>query len=242
VPSRSRPARSLPDVPPHPPPERLQGESLAEQYRRMSHAYERRRADLLLRGLDLAIAGGTLLMLAPLLVIVAASIRVLSGSPVLYRGDRVGRFGYVFTMYKFRTLARNAEARLGPFYGDELTLRTEDEVTRIGRILRATHLDELPQLWNVVRGEMSMVGPRPIRPGFFIALCERVPAYWQRLVVRPGVTGLAQTRVTREEAWEHKLAHDLEFTADRSMGLYLYVLAATAQRVAARSASAARGR
>jgi lipopolysaccharide/colanic/teichoic acid biosynthesis glycosyltransferase len=242
VPSRSRPARSLPDVPPHPPPERLQGESLAEQYRRMSHAYERRRADLLLRGLDLAIAGGTLLVLAPLLAIVAASIRVLSGSPILYRGHRVGRFGYVFTMYKFRTLARNAEARLGPFYGDELTLRTEDEVTRIGRILRATHLDELPQLWNVVRGEMSMVGPRPIRPGFFIALCERVPAYWQRLVVRPGVTGLAQTRVTREEAWEHKLAHDLEFTADRSMGLYLYVLAATAQRVAARSASAARGR
>jgi lipopolysaccharide/colanic/teichoic acid biosynthesis glycosyltransferase len=238
----SRPARALPDVPPHPPPEQLAGESLAEQYRRMSHSYERRRADLVLRGLDLAIAGGTLLVLAPLLALVAVGLRLLSGSPVLYRGERVGRFGYVFTMFKFRTLARDAEVRLGPFYGEELTRRTEGEVTRLGRLLRATHLDELPQLWNVVRGEMSMVGPRPIRPGFFIALCERVPAYWQRLVVRPGVTGLAQTRVTREEAWEHKLAHDLEYTADRSVSLYLYVLVATARRVLARSASAARGR
>ena len=95
-------------------------------------------------------------------------------------------------MFKFRTLTPDAEARLGPYLGDELTRRTEDEVTRVGRVLRFTHLDELPQLWNVLRGDMSIVGPRPIRPAFFEELCEEIPQYWQRLVVRPGVTGFAQ--------------------------------------------------
>ena len=83
--------------------------------------------------------------------------------------------------------------RLGPYLGEELTRRTEDEVTRIGRVLRTIHLDELPQLWNVLRGDMAVVGPRPIRPAFFTELCREIPQYWQRLVVRPGVTGFAQT-------------------------------------------------
>ena len=138
-------------------------------------------------------------------------------------------------MYKFRTLAADAESRLGPYLGEDLTTRTEGEVTRIGRILRVMHLDELPQLWNVVRGDMSIVGPRPIRPPFFELLCEQIPQYWQRLVVRPGVTGFAQTRITREALWEFKLAHDLEYIADRSIGLYLRVLMATAGRVARRT-------
>jgi lipopolysaccharide/colanic/teichoic acid biosynthesis glycosyltransferase len=134
-------------------------------------------------------------------------------------------------MYKFRTLARGAEGRLGPYYGRELTDRTEAEVTSVGRALRAVHLDEIPQLWNVLRGEMSIVGPRPIRPSFFEELCERIPQYWQRLVVRPGVTGFAQMRMTREDAWADKLAHDMEYIADRSIGLYLRVIMATAARV-----------
>jgi lipopolysaccharide/colanic/teichoic acid biosynthesis glycosyltransferase len=130
-------------------------------------------------------------------------------------------------MLKFRTLAPDAEQRLGPYLGPELTQLTRDEVTRMGRILRASKLDELPQLINVLRGEMSLVGPRPIRPTFFGELVEGIPEYWQRLVVRPGVTGLAQLRLTREMTWAEKLAHDLEYIADRSVGLYLSVITTT---------------
>jgi lipopolysaccharide/colanic/teichoic acid biosynthesis glycosyltransferase len=206
-------------------------ESLAQRYQRMSLAYERRRADTVLRVLDAGIAGVALTVLSPLLALIAAAVRLISGPPVLYTGARVGRFGQVFTMYKFRTLSPDAETRLGPYLGEELTRRTEGEVTVIGRLLRATYLDELPQLWNVLRGEMSMVGPRPIRPAFFEELCEHIPQYWQRLVVRPGVTGFAQNRMTREESWADKLAHDLEYIADRSVQLYLSVLGATLRQV-----------
>jgi lipopolysaccharide/colanic/teichoic acid biosynthesis glycosyltransferase len=99
----------------------------------------------------------------------------------------------------------------------------------------------MPQLWNVLRGDMSIVGPRPIRPTFFEELAQEIPQYWQRLVVRPGLTGLAQTRMGREEAWAEKLAHDLEYIADRSVGLYLRVVFATAWRVIKQSAAAVWG-
>jgi lipopolysaccharide/colanic/teichoic acid biosynthesis glycosyltransferase len=190
-----------------------------------------RGVDLRLRALDLLLAGGALLVLSPLLGLIAIAIRLTSGRPILYRGERVGRFGVVFTMYKFRTLAPDAESRLGPYYGPELTRRTEAEVTRLGRLLRALYLDELPQLFNVVRGDMSLVGPRPIRPGFFDELSDQIPQYWQRLVVRPGLTGFAQMRVTRELSWAEKLSHDFEYIADRSIRLYLTVVAETAGRV-----------
>jgi lipopolysaccharide/colanic/teichoic acid biosynthesis glycosyltransferase len=209
-------------------------ETLAEQYARIAHAYEGRTIDVVLRALDLTIAGFALLVLSPVLAVASVAILVGSGRPVLYRGQRVGRAGRVFTMYKFRTLAPDAEVRLGPYLGQELTRRTEAEVTTVGRALRATHLDEIPQLWNVLRGDMSIVGPRPIRPPFFAELCERIPQYWQRLVVPPGVTGFAQTRMTREESWADKLAHDMEYIADRSVGLYIRVLLATVWRVLVR--------
>jgi lipopolysaccharide/colanic/teichoic acid biosynthesis glycosyltransferase len=207
-------------------------ESLAEQYEQLSReGLERRRVDVALRGLDLVIAGFWLVLLSPALVLVVAAILLTSGSPLLYRGRRVGRHGRIFDMYKFRTLAPDAESRLGPYYGEELSRRTEEEVTDLGRVLRAAQLDEIPQLWNVLRGDMSLVGPRPIRPAFFEQLAHDIPQYWQRLVVRPGLSGFAQTRMGREEAWAEKLAHDLEYIADRSVGLYLRVVAATAWRV-----------
>jgi lipopolysaccharide/colanic/teichoic acid biosynthesis glycosyltransferase len=207
-------------------------ESLAKQYERLSReGLERRRVDPALRGLDLMIAGSWLVLLTPALVLVAAAILLTSGLPLLYRGRRVGRHGRIFDMYKFRTLAPDAERRLGPYYGEELSRRTEEEVTDLGRVLRAAQLDEIPQLWNVLRGDMSLVGPRPIRPTFFGQLAHDIPQYWQRLVVRPGLSGFAQTRMGREEAWAEKLAHDLEYIADRSIGLYLRVVAATAWRV-----------
>jgi lipopolysaccharide/colanic/teichoic acid biosynthesis glycosyltransferase len=209
--------------------------SLAERYARMAHeGFEPRGVDLALRALDIAIAGGVLTAASPVIATIAAAIRVTSGKPVLYRGRRVGRHGVIYTMYKFRTLAPDAEKRLGPYLGDELTRRTEDEVTTVGRVLRHSQLDELPQLWNVAKGDMSIVGPRPIRPAFFEELCRQIPQYWQRLVVRPGMTGFAQMRLTREHRWSEKLAHDLEYIADRSVHLYATVIAETLWRIASR--------
>ena len=236
------PRGDLPAQAPAAAPEGGPEETLVERYQAMSHAYERRRADGVLRALDLVLAGGALLLLSPLIVLVAVVLRVGDGPPVLYRGVRVGRFGHLFTMYKFRTLSVDAETRLGPYYGNELTKRTREETVRLGAAIRALHLDEIPQLFNVLRGEMSIVGPRPIRPSFFEELCERVPQYWQRLVVRPGVTGFAQTRITREEDWAFKLAHDLEYIADRSVELYFRVLGATVFRVIRRAGNGIRTR
>jgi lipopolysaccharide/colanic/teichoic acid biosynthesis glycosyltransferase len=218
-----------------------QTESLAERYARMADAgFHARPVDLVLRALDLVIAGVALLALAPLAALVAAAIALSSGRPILYGGPRVGRAGRIFTMLKFRTLKPDAESRLGPYLGPELSRRTEAELTPIGRLLRASHLDEFPQLLNVLRGDMAIVGPRPIRPAFFEELCEEIPQYWQRLVVRPGITGFAQLRLTREMSWAEKLAHDLEYIADRSIRLYLRVCAATAVRVARGAASGVR--
>ena len=207
---------------------RHEGESLAARYRRMAHeGYEPLPVDVVLRLLDVVIASVALVVLSPLIGLIALAVRIESGGPVLYRGLRVGRSGRLFTMFKFRTLAPDAETRLGPYLGAELNRLTEDEVTRVGRLLRGSHLDELPQLINVLAGDMSMVGPRPIRPAFFEELCEEIPQYWQRLVVPPGVTGFAQLRMTREMTWAEKLAHDLEYIADRSVRLYMHVVVDT---------------
>jgi lipopolysaccharide/colanic/teichoic acid biosynthesis glycosyltransferase len=214
---------------------RPEGESLAERYAAVAHVYEPRRTDIVLRALDLLIAGTVLIVTSPLLLVFALAIRLSSGSPVLYRGARVGRAGHVYRMYKFRTLAADAESRLGPYYGPELTVQTELEVTRLGRIMRATQLDELPQLLNVIKGDMSVVGPRPIRPVFFEELSEQIPAYWQRLVIRPGLTGFAQMRMGREETWAEKLSHDFEYIADRSIGLYVVVAFTTGGRLVKQS-------
>jgi lipopolysaccharide/colanic/teichoic acid biosynthesis glycosyltransferase len=198
--------------------------SLVERYREMAHTFESRPADLVIRAVDVVLAALLLTILSPLLALCALAVLASGGRPVLYRGARVGRAGRVFQMYKLRTLRVDAEQRLGPYLGEELSRLTAHELTVAGRVLRAAKLDELPQLWNVLRGDMSLVGPRPIRPAFFVELCEAIPAYWQRLVVRPGMTGLAQLRLPREMTWAEKLAHDIEFIADRSMRLYVSVL------------------
>src|SRR5207253_6500045 len=153
------------------------------------------------------------------------------GRPLFYRGERVGRGGHVFRMLKVQTLRPNAEERLGPYLGEELVRRTGLETTTLGAWLRATQLDEIPQLWNVLRGDMCLVGPRPIRPRFFAELAKELPGYWQRLVVRPGLTGLAQVRRGYETSMAEKLAHDLESIADRSVRLYLRTLVFTGFRV-----------
>ena len=202
-----------------------------ERFSTMVRGSPKRRVDLELRTLDVLLAGFFLIVLSPLIGLIALVLVLTSGRPLLYRGERVGRDGRIFHMLKFRTLRRGAEERLGPYLGEELMLRTREETTGLGRRLRAAQLDELPQLWNVLRGDMSLVGPRPIRPRFFEELANELPAYWQRLVVRPGLTGFAQVRRGYETSMAEKLAHDLEWIADRSVPLYLRTLVSTAVRI-----------
>jgi lipopolysaccharide/colanic/teichoic acid biosynthesis glycosyltransferase len=206
-------------------------DTLVSGYTRLAAESPRRRIDVELRILDALLASLFGLLLAPVWLAIALLVLVTSGRPVLYRGERVGRAGRFFTILKFRTLNADAETRLGPYLGEELMRRTEKEHTRLGGWLKATQLDEIPQLWNVLRGDMSFVGPRPIRPRFFTELAHDLPAYWQRLVVRPGLTGFAQVRRGYETSMAEKLAHDLEWIADRSVPLYLRTLSSTAARV-----------
>jgi lipopolysaccharide/colanic/teichoic acid biosynthesis glycosyltransferase len=206
-------------------------DSLTRRFSELTQASPIRRRDAVLRMLDVVLSAFFLLFSLPLALPIALLLVVTSGLPLFYRGERVGRGGHVFEMLKFRTLRRGAEDRLGPYLGEELVRRTKAETTALGGWLRTTQLDEIPQLLNVLRGDMSLVGPRPIRPRFFEELAAELPAYWQRLVVRPGLTGFAQVRRGYETSMAEKLAHDLEWIADRSVRLYLRTLATTALRV-----------
>jgi lipopolysaccharide/colanic/teichoic acid biosynthesis glycosyltransferase len=217
-------------------------DTLVGGYRRLAAETPRRRIDIELRALDLVFAAFFGVLLVPVAAAIALLLVATSGRPVLYRGERVGRGGRFFTMLKFRTLNRDAETRLGPYLGEELVRRTEAEYTRVGRWLKASQLDEIPQLWNVLRGEMSFVGPRPIRARFFTELANDLPAYWQRLVVRPGLSGLAQVRRGYETSMAEKLSHDLEWIADRSALLYLRTLVSTGFRVLGQLGGGARRR
>ena len=206
-------------------------DTLVRGYRDLARETPARPRDVLLRTLDLVLSAVFLVAALPAVAVIALALVATSGFPVLYRGERVGRGGHVFTMFKFRTLKRDAESRLGPYLGEELVRRTEEEFAPLGKWLKATQLDEIPQFINVLRGDMSLVGPRPIRPVFFAELARDLPAYWQRLVVRPGLTGLAQVRRGYETSMAEKLAHDLEWIADRSVRLYLRTVFATGWRV-----------
>ena len=206
-------------------------DTLVGGYTRLAADSPRRRIDIELRLLDLLFAAAFTLLLLPVFALISLLILASDGPPVLYRGERVGRHGHFFRILKFRTLRRDAETRLGPYLGAELVRRTETEYTKLGRWLKESQLDEVPQFWNVLHGEMSLVGPRPIRPRFFAELAHELPSYWQRLVVLPGLTGFAQVRRGYETSMAEKLAHDLEWIADRSVPLYLRTLVFTAFRV-----------
>jgi lipopolysaccharide/colanic/teichoic acid biosynthesis glycosyltransferase len=217
-------------------------QSFIQRFSALTEASPKRGRDAVLRVLDITLSAVFLLITLPLTIPIALVLLATSGTPLFYRGERVGRGGRIFHMLKFRTLRRGAEERLGPYLGEQLVRRTKEETTRIGGWLRATQLDEIPQLWNVFVGEMSLVGPRPIRPRFFEELAAELPAYWQRLVVRPGLTGFAQVRRGYETSMAEKLAHDLEWIADRSVRLYVRTLVATAWRVLRQFARGLTGR
>ena len=206
-------------------------DTLVRGYRKLALETPARPRDTVLRALDIVFSAFFLIVSLPISLLIALLVVVTSGLPILYRGERVGRSGRVFMMFKFRTLRRGAEHRLGTHLGEELVEATQSEFTPTGRWLKATQLDEIPQFVNVLRGDMSLVGPRPIRPVFFEELAHELPSYWQRLVVRPGLTGFAQVRRGYETSMAEKLAHDLEWIADRSVPLYLRTLVSTGIRV-----------
>jgi sugar transferase (PEP-CTERM system associated) len=159
----------------------------------------------------------------PLLPLIALLIKISSPGQVLYRQQRVGKNGTIFTCFKFRTMRQDAEADTGPTWaGDD-----DPRITRVGRALRLTRLDEIPQLWNVLRGDIAFVGPRPERPEFVEWLKREIPYYGFRHVIAPGITGWAQIRYqygnSVKDAKE-KLQYDLFYIKNRSIGLDLWIL------------------
>jgi lipopolysaccharide/colanic/teichoic acid biosynthesis glycosyltransferase len=199
-------------------------ESLAERYARLASESPHRERDAALRGLDVGFSLLFSLVALPFALGVAAAILVTTGRPVFYRGERVGRAGRVFTMLKFRTLKPDAETRLGGYLGPELVERTRAEVTRLGRWLRATQLDEIPQLWNVLRGDMSLVGPRPEQ----IELVRRYrPEHRFRLAVKPGLTGPMQVFGRGQLSFEERLAVERDYIENLSISRDLRILALT---------------
>lgn len=164
-----------------------------------------------------------LLLVLPLLPLMALAVKLTSPGPVLYRQKRVGRYGVLFDCYKFRTMRADAEAEAGPTWAGDDDPRT----TLVGRVLRRTRLDEIPQLWNVLRGDMGFVGPRPERPEFVEWLSREIPYYHLRHIIRPGLTGWAQVRyqygASLEESKE-KLRYDLYYIKNISLSLDLLIV------------------
>jgi sugar transferase (PEP-CTERM system associated) len=182
------------------------------------------------RVVDLASALIGILLLWPVMLAVAALIKITSPGPVLFHQARVGQYGRVFTVHKFRSMCADAEARTGAVW----TRPGDARITPLGRILRRTRLDELPQLWNVFVGDMSLIGPRPERPEFVTKLTEQIPFYSQRHLVRPGLTGWAQVRYTYgasvEDAME-KLQYDLFYIKNMSIALDMLIIIETIKTV-----------
>jgi len=178
------------------------------------------------RLLSLTVAFICLLVLLPFLPLIALLIKLTSPGPVLYRQKRVGRNGNIFTCYKFRTMRTDAEIKGGPIWAGD----NDPRVTSIGRSLRRARLDEIPQLWNVLLGDMAFVGPRPERPEFVEWLTREIPYYHLRHIIRPGITGWAQTRyqygASIEQAKE-KLKYDLYYIKNISVSLDLFIIVQT---------------
>lgn len=172
------------------------------------------------RALDITVASAGLLALLPFLPLIAFAIKLGGRGPIFYRQKRVGMDGKPFIIYKFRTMQVDAERRTGPVHSHD----DDPRVTAVGRILRRLHVDELPQFFNVLRGDMSLVGPRPERPHFVKAYCETLPAYRLREQVRPGLTGLAQIHGFYNSPVEHKLRYDLAYINNISFLLDIKIL------------------
>jgi lipopolysaccharide/colanic/teichoic acid biosynthesis glycosyltransferase len=191
------------------------------------------------RALDVSIAGAALLVLVPVIAVAALAVRLTSPGPVLFRQRRLGRNMRPFTVLKFRTMRADADSAVHKEYVRQLIgtqpedqrreglfkLAVDDRITTVGRFLRSWSLDELPQLWNVLRGEMSLVGPRPV----IEYEVEQYPDwYLRRFAVKPGLTGLWQVSGRNELSYEDMVRFDIEYAERRSLWLDLRILARTA--------------
>jgi Undecaprenyl-phosphate glucose phosphotransferase len=180
------------------------------------------------RVFDVVLSSAALVLTAPLMALVALAIRLGSGSPVLYSQERVGLDGRVFRIWKFRSMAPDAEHETGPVWAQPADARR----TRLGAWLRRLSLDELPQLWNVLRGDMSLVGPRPERPVFIEEFRRRIPGYMLRHHVKAGMTGWAQVHGWRGATSLHeRLEHDIYYIQNWSLGFDVRILLLTGWRV-----------
>jgi sugar transferase (PEP-CTERM system associated) len=188
------------------------------------------------RLLDVSLASVGLLIAAPVMGLVAIAVRRSSPGPALYHQTRVGQNGRPFTVHKFRSMRADAEAATGAVWAQ----KGDPRVTGLGRFLRRTRLDELPQLWNVLRGDMSFVGPRPERPEFVSDLTQQIPFYGQRHAVRPGLTGWAQVRHSYGSSVAdalQKLQFDLYYIKHMSIAFDLYIVLETTKTVLMRRGS-----
>jgi sugar transferase (PEP-CTERM system associated) len=207
-------------------------ENLRPSWLIFSHGFRKSRSlAAFKRVVDIGVAGIGLVLCLPLLALIGAAVRLTSTGPALYHQRRVGRYGREFTVHKFRSMRVDAEAHSGPVWAAK---HGDPRTTRLGRVLRRSRLDELPQLWNVLVGDMSLVGPRPERPEFVRELTKQIPFYGQRHVVRPGLTGWAQIRYTygasTEDAME-KLQYDLYYIKNLSAALDVFILLGTIKTV-----------
>jgi len=179
---------------------------------------------------EFGLAAVLLVIAGPIMLLCAVLVKLTSRGPAFYSQMRLGLGGKPYRIYKLRTMYHLCEAVSGPKWSQ----LGDPRITRLGRFLRATHLDELPQLWNIMRGEMSLIGPRPERPEFVLALAAAIPLYKKRLLVRPGVTGLAQVQLppdTDLESVHSKVAYDLYYVGQANPWMDLRILAATALKV-----------
>jgi exopolysaccharide biosynthesis polyprenyl glycosylphosphotransferase len=182
------------------------------------------------RGLDVAASLALLVVAAPLMVLTAVCISLESGLPILYRQARVGEGGRTFTLYKFRSMRNDAEIDGTPRWADS----DDDRATFVGRIIRKLRIDELPQIINVLKGDMSFVGPRPERPYFVDQLSAQIPYYALRHTVKPGITGWAQVRYPYGASVDdsvEKLQYDLYYVKNHGLFLDLMILIDTVQVV-----------
>ena len=175
---------------------------------------------------DIVLSGTGLLISTPLWLVISAAIKLEDGGPIFFPQERVGRHGRMFRAWKFRSMIPDAEQRVGAVQATE----NDPRVTNVGRVLRATAFDELPQLINILVGDMSFVGPRPLRPGEvdttsagYVPL-DAIPGYDERHKVRPGLTGLAQVHASRDVPRDEKFRYDIEYVRTRTPWLDLKLI------------------
>jgi len=175
------------------------------------------------RLIDILVSSVTLLLFLPLILLIMFLTRLESRGPVLFKQERVGKDGKIFSLYKFRSMTKEAEKYTGPVFAES----DDERITKLGKILRRTRLDEIPQLISVLKGNMSLVGPRPERPFFVERFKKEIPGYVRRLQVRPGITGLAQVHSPYDISARSKLRYDLLYVRNHSLFLDLEIILRT---------------